>query len=159
MCDNTQYIRALLCYTLFNHSTDSFYSTLNKKNSLRTWCLAFFLVNQYEFAYNTSQQKNTFFWSRMVFLTRCCIQIFPKLNSFPVTICWNFQNCKFSLTHFFLTGQKNYCLSKKNSTFLHILEWNCVLNTMFFSAFPKTTQFSRIFMLILLKQQIFDFYI
>ena len=60
---------------------------------------------------------------------------------------------------FFFDWPKKILLIKKISTILHIPEWNCVLDTMLSSAFSKTKQFSRNFMLKLRKEQIFDIYI
>ena len=69
------------------------------------------------FIFSKRAQKLYIFWSGMMSLARFCLQIFPKLNSFPVLVFWNFQNCRFLQSHFFYTSKKNTIYQKdfKNS--------------------------------------------
>ena len=76
----------------------------------------------YKLPCNTGQQKILFSkraWNSYIFCggikswTRCCLQNFPNLNSFPVIICWNFQNSRFSQSHIFLHWPKNFTVYRK----------------------------------------------
>ena len=54
------------------------------------------------------------FWSCLMSWTRWYLQFFPKLNSFPVILCWNLQNCRFSRLHFFFDWPKKLTVYQKD---------------------------------------------
>ena len=74
----------------------------------KQWILILFdqitLANKKKSLFSKRARNLYELWSGMMSRTRCCLQIFPKLNSFPVIICWNFQNCTFSRSRYFFNN-------------------------------------------------------
>ena len=90
----------------------------------------FFILAKKIYCLSKRFQNYNVFLSGIVFLTRCCLQFSPRPHSFPVCLCWNFENSKILL--FIYNFCYNFFLNITSQMYINV---RCfLLNTIFWSS-------------------------